>query len=68
MLNVKIKELTNYILPWLMNSTSDNPALITISTAGIRLTYQGYIELKKRNLVHVVPKYLEEEVEEYANG
>jgi hypothetical protein len=51
-----------------MNSTVDNPALITISTAGIRLTYQGYIELKKRNLVHVVPKYLEEEVEEYANG
>ena len=61
-LNVKIKELTQYILPWLMNSTEDNPALITISTSGVRLTNEGFLELKKRKLLRTMPKYLEEEI------
>jgi hypothetical protein len=51
-----------------MNSTIDNPALVTISTGGIRLTYDGYLELKKRDMVRSVPKYLEEEMAEISNG
>lgn len=64
LLNVKIKELSSYILPWLMNATVDNPALITVSTAGIRLTYDGFLELKKRKLLKTLPAYLEEEAVE----
>jgi Holliday junction resolvasome RuvABC ATP-dependent DNA helicase subunit len=63
-LNIREKELKSCVLPCLMNSTIDNPAFITISTGGIRLTYEGYLELKKRDMVSVVPKYLEEEIKE----
>jgi hypothetical protein len=67
-LNIREKELKSCVLPCLMNSTIDNPALVTISTGGIRLTYDGYLELKKRDMVRSVPKYLEEEMAEISNG
>jgi Holliday junction resolvasome RuvABC ATP-dependent DNA helicase subunit len=67
-LNIREKGLKSCVLPCLMNSTIDNPALVTISTGGIRLTYDGYLELKKRDMVRSVPKYLEEEIAEISNG
>jgi Holliday junction resolvasome RuvABC ATP-dependent DNA helicase subunit len=67
-LNIREKELKTYVLPCLMNPTPDSPALVTISTGGIRLTYDGYLELKKRDMIVGVPKYLEEEIAEKANG
>ncbi len=63
-LNIREKELKSAVLPCLMNPTPDSPALVTISTGGIRLTYDGYLELKRRNIVNKVPKYLEEEAAE----
>lgn len=65
-LNIREKELKSVVLPCLMNPTPDSPALVTISTGGIRLTYDGYLELKKRKMVRSVPKYLEEEYAERA--
>jgi Holliday junction resolvasome RuvABC ATP-dependent DNA helicase subunit len=65
-LNIREKELKSSVLPCLMSLTPDSPALVTISTGGIRLTYDGYLELKKRNMINVVPKYLEEEIAEMA--
>lgn len=67
-LNIREKELKSSVLPCLMNPTPDSPALVTISTGGIRLTYDGYLELKKRDLINSAPKYLEEEIAEKING
>ena len=63
-LNIREKELKASVLPCLMNPTPDSPALVTISTGGIRLTYDGYLELKKRNMVNTMPSYLEVEAAE----
>lgn len=63
-LNIREKELKSSVLPCLMNPTPDSPALVTISTGGIRLTYDGYLELKRRDMVKAIPKYLEEEAAE----
>ena len=57
-LNIREKELKTSVLPCLMNPTPDSPALVTISTGGIRLTYDGYLELKKRNMIDKMPKYM----------
>jgi MoxR-like ATPase len=65
-LNIREKELKASVLPCLMNPTHDSPALVTISTGGIRLTYDGYLELKKRKMVKSMPSYLEEEAAERA--
>lgn len=63
-LNIREKELKSSVLPCLMNPTPDSPALVTISTGGIRLTYDGYLELKRRDMIKAIPKYLEEEAAE----
>lgn len=61
-LNIRPRELTEFIIPWMIAESSDCPALISVSTAGFKLTQAGYNELKKRNLISSVPRYLEEDI------
>lgn len=60
MLNIRPKELSEFIIPWLVADSKECPALISVSTAGFKLTPAGYQELRKRNLVTSAPKYLGE--------
>ena len=63
-LNIRVKELTEFIVPWLIAESQECPALISVSTSGFKLTKAGYNELKKRKLADCLPKYLEEETDE----
>ena len=63
-LNIRVKELTEFIVPWLIAESQECPALISVSTSGFKLTKAGYNELKKRKLADCLPKYLEEEAVE----
>lgn len=66
-LNIRAKELTEFIIPWLIVDTHDCPALVSVSTRGFKLTSAGYNELKKRNMVDVPPKYLEDDENELSD-
>lgn len=44
----KEDEVENYVLPWLLAETDDQPALIGVSTRGYVITEAGLAELEKR--------------------
>ena len=63
-LNIRPKELTEFIIPWLIADSENCPALITVSTSGYKLTMAGFKELRKRKITLTIPKYLEEDLGE----
>ena len=54
----KDEEIEKFILPWLLCSTDDSPALVDVSTKGYIITQAGLNELDKRNIKHVGYKAL----------
>lgn len=54
----KDEEIEKFILPWLLCSTDDQPALIDVSTKGFVITQAGLAELDKRNIKHIGYKAL----------
>jgi Holliday junction resolvasome RuvABC ATP-dependent DNA helicase subunit len=51
-LNIKDKELRKFVLPWLIESSSDQKALITVSNKHY-ITPAGLEELDKRGVDHI---------------
>ena len=45
----KDEEVDNYLIPWLMTETEDQPALIAVSQRGYVITQAGIAELEKRD-------------------
>lgn len=54
----KEEETERYILPWLLTTTEDQPALITVSAKGYTITDAGIAELDKRKIAHKGPRAL----------
>jgi len=50
--NCQIEELERMVMPTLMNSTEENPALVTTTTRGFCLTANGVSLLDKHNVSH----------------
>ncbi len=57
-LSIRTKELETRIMPCLITSTDDQPALVSGSMSGYLLTVEGYNELKKRNPNEPKPYYI----------
>lgn len=49
---VQLKELQNYILPWLMAGTDDQEPMISTTSKGFCLTIAGVTELDRRGIPH----------------
>jgi Holliday junction resolvasome RuvABC ATP-dependent DNA helicase subunit len=49
---VKIEELNKFIMPWLMEATDDQAALVTVSSKGFTITEAGLQELDLRRIPH----------------
>lgn len=47
-INVKVEELENYIIPWLLEGVDGEEPLVSVSTKGYILTEAGTKELEKR--------------------
>jgi hypothetical protein len=47
---VKQEELDKFIMPWLLSSIIDEPALVTVSRKGYTITKAGLAELDKRGI------------------
>lgn len=50
-LNKKVEEIESFVLPALVETTDEQPAMVMITPRGVRLTDEGCQELVKRNLV-----------------
>jgi Holliday junction resolvasome RuvABC ATP-dependent DNA helicase subunit len=50
-LNKKVEEIESFVLPALVESTDEQPAMVMITPRGVKLTDEGCQELVKRNLV-----------------
>jgi hypothetical protein len=46
----KEEENENFIMPWLLTSTEDQEALVTVTSKGYAITSAGEYELYKRGL------------------
>lgn len=49
---VKADELNKFIMPWLMSSTDDQQAMVTVSHRGYSITMAGVEQLNIRNISH----------------
>jgi hypothetical protein len=47
----KEEENENFIMPWLLTSTEDQPSLVTVTSKGYSITKAGEVELFKRGLL-----------------
>ncbi len=56
---VKEEELEKFILPWLLESTDDQPPYIGVSQRGYIITEAGLVELDKRKIPHKQKEELE---------
>ncbi len=48
----KAEELEKFILPWLLATTDDQPALVTVTHKGYTITESGLKELDLRKIPH----------------
>lgn len=48
----KKEEVERFIMPWLMTTTEDAPALVTMTNRGYTITEAGLQELEKRGIAH----------------
>lgn len=49
---IKVEELEKFILPWLMESTEDQPSCVLVTSRGVSLTEQGAKQLEMRGILH----------------
>lgn len=54
----KEEEVERFVMPWLLQATEDQPALVTVSSRGYTITEDGLKELDRRHIAHKGTKAL----------